>query len=316
MTVSFTRNFFANARGLTIADGGGLTWAFNQNTNTLTATGGGGGGTVTSVGLADGSGTAIYTVTGSPVIAAGTLTFTLNTQTANLVFAGPTIGAAAQPTFRLLVAADIPTIAYTGVSGLAVVAHTGAYSDLSGLPSIPAGANPSASAGLSAVNGSAATFLRSDGAPALSQAIAPTWTGAHTFTAVASVLATWKGSGTAYHQIQDGATIRGYWGYGSGILSGSAITDMVLRSEGAYKVATNGNTLALTIDTAQKATFASTIGINGVAPPTQVTGFGTPVGGAVVASYNITDAGGANSNTNKCVAEILTILKAYGMIGA
>jgi hypothetical protein len=45
----------------------------------------------------------------------------------------------------------------------------------------PVGANPSASVGLSAVNGSAITFMRSDAAPALSQAIVPTWTGAHTF---------------------------------------------------------------------------------------------------------------------------------------
>src|SRR5271165_5076070 len=45
----------------------------------------------------------------------------------------------------------------------------------------PAGANPSATVGLSAVNGTAATFITSDSAPALSQAIAPTWTGKHTF---------------------------------------------------------------------------------------------------------------------------------------
>lgn len=47
---------------------------------------------------------------------------------------------------------------------------------------LPVGANPTASVGLSAVNGAAATFLRSDGAPALSQAIVPTWTGVHIFT--------------------------------------------------------------------------------------------------------------------------------------
>jgi len=50
--------------------------------------------------------------------------------------------------------------------------------------SIPAGgslANPTATIGLSAVNGVATSGMRSDGAPALSQAIAPTWTGAHTF---------------------------------------------------------------------------------------------------------------------------------------
>ncbi len=58
------------------------------------------------------------------------------------------------------------------------------YSDLTGTPSIPTGANPSASAGLSAVNGSASTFMRSDGAPAISQSIVPTWTGVHTYSAL------------------------------------------------------------------------------------------------------------------------------------
>ncbi len=43
------------------------------------------------------------------------------------------------------------------------------------------GANPTASVGLAAVNGVAATFMRSDGAPALSQSIAPTWTAQHIF---------------------------------------------------------------------------------------------------------------------------------------
>lgn len=42
-------------------------------------------------------------------------------------------------------------------------------------------ANPTASVGLTAANGSASTYMRSDGAPALDQAIAPTWTGLHTF---------------------------------------------------------------------------------------------------------------------------------------
>lgn len=66
-------------------------------------------GTVTSVGLSDGSTSPIYTITGSPVTGAGTLTFTLNTETANYIFAGPTSGAAAQPTFRVMVTADLPT---------------------------------------------------------------------------------------------------------------------------------------------------------------------------------------------------------------
>lgn len=44
---------------------------------------------------------------------------------------------------------------------------------------IPSAANPTASIGLSVVNGSASTYLRSDGAPALDQSITPTWTGQH-----------------------------------------------------------------------------------------------------------------------------------------
>ncbi len=44
-------------------------------------------------------------------------------------------------------------------------------------------ASPTATIGLSVVNGSAATAMRSDGAPALSQAIIPTWSQLHTFNA-------------------------------------------------------------------------------------------------------------------------------------
>lgn len=42
-------------------------------------------------------------------------------------------------------------------------------------------ANPTAVVGLTAVNGVATTYLRSDGAPPLSQSIIPVWTGLHTF---------------------------------------------------------------------------------------------------------------------------------------
>jgi hypothetical protein len=72
-------------------------------------------GVVTSVGLSIAPGT-LYTVSGSPVTSAGTLTATLNTQAANTAFRGPTTGTAAQPTFRAMVAADIP-------NGLVTFAH-------------------------------------------------------------------------------------------------------------------------------------------------------------------------------------------------
>ena len=72
---------------------------------------GGGSGTVTSVGL---SLPPFITVTGSPVSTSGTLTGTLATQTANTHFAGPTSGSAAAPTFRALVAADLPVFVASG----------------------------------------------------------------------------------------------------------------------------------------------------------------------------------------------------------
>jgi hypothetical protein len=77
--------------------------------------GSGGSGTVTSVAL---TAPGIFSVSGSPVTTAGTLAFTLATQTANTVFAGPGSGSAAAPTFRALVAADIPTIAESQVTNL------------------------------------------------------------------------------------------------------------------------------------------------------------------------------------------------------
>jgi hypothetical protein len=66
----------------------------------------GGGGTVTSVGLAMPAG--VFSVSGSPVTASGTLTAAFQTQTANRVFAGPASGGDAAPAFRLLGDDDIP----------------------------------------------------------------------------------------------------------------------------------------------------------------------------------------------------------------
>lgn len=62
-------------------------------------------GTVTSVALTM---PAIFSVGGSPIITNGTLAVTLATETANFVWAGPTSGGAATPTFRALVTADLP----------------------------------------------------------------------------------------------------------------------------------------------------------------------------------------------------------------
>lgn len=112
-----------------------------------------GGGTVTSVGMSVPS---WLTVSGSPITSSGTLAVTATTgQTANQFLATPN-GLTGSVGLRSIAAADLP----------------GSFNGF---------ANPSASVGLSAVNGSAATAMRSDASPPLSQSISPTWTGTHTF---------------------------------------------------------------------------------------------------------------------------------------
>ena len=78
---------------------------------------GGGSGSVTSVALAM---PAEFTVSGSPITGAGTLTATKANQSANLVYAGPSGGGPAAPTFRTLVSADMPA----GTGTVTSVAHT------------------------------------------------------------------------------------------------------------------------------------------------------------------------------------------------
>lgn len=93
--------------------------------------GGGGSGTVTSVGLSMPS---IFSVSGSPVTTSGTLTATLTTETANRVFAGPTTGSPATPTFRALVAADIPAgLAPAGSNGTFQYNNAGVFG---GVPTV------------------------------------------------------------------------------------------------------------------------------------------------------------------------------------
>lgn len=69
-------------------------------------------GTVTSVGMSVPS---IFTISGAPITVSGTITIGLDAEPANTIFAGPVGGGFGVPTFRALVAADLP--AGSGVSG-------------------------------------------------------------------------------------------------------------------------------------------------------------------------------------------------------
>ena len=72
---------------------------------------------VTSVALTVPS---IMSVTGSPITTSGTLAVSLATQTANTVFAGPTSGGAATPTFRALGYTDLPIKLYAESTGTVI----------------------------------------------------------------------------------------------------------------------------------------------------------------------------------------------------
>lgn len=84
----------------------GVLW-YDGDSWEVSGSGGGGSGTVTSVGLSLPN---IFTISGSPVTTSGTLSATLANQAANQIFAGPSSGGAAAPSFRGLVITDIPDI--------------------------------------------------------------------------------------------------------------------------------------------------------------------------------------------------------------
>jgi hypothetical protein len=81
-------------------------------------------GSVTSVGL---SLPDIFTVSGSPVTSSGTLSATLASQTQNYVFAAPGSGGNGSPTFRALVAADIPDLSATYLALTGTQTASGTY---------------------------------------------------------------------------------------------------------------------------------------------------------------------------------------------
>lgn len=95
----------ASGAGTRLANGSAGQVLTSQGTTLAPIWSTNGSGTVTSVAMTVPS---IMSVANSPVTSSGSLDVTLATQAANIVLAGPTTGGAAAPTFRALVAADIP----------------------------------------------------------------------------------------------------------------------------------------------------------------------------------------------------------------
>jgi len=132
-------------------------------------------------------------------------------------------------------------------------------------------ANPTATIGLTAVNGSLTTAMRSDAAPALSQAIVPTWTGLHTFALTNSA-----SSGTANYGLYVNPT---------GAQTGTAgFTDIYLNSLGTFGSGSH-NLINLTLSNMSKF---------------MVDNFGntTTTGYMVLGSYVVTSGIYSVANTN------------------
>lgn len=113
-------------------------------------------------------------------------------------------------------------------------------------------ANPTASVGLAAVNGTSVNFMRSDAAPALDQGITPTWTGVHTFNSASGGQAVFNGTadGNSYVTFQNQGTPTGYLGTESSIISGGANTSLSIGGINKFSIATgaSGSVRALTVD--------------------------------------------------------------------
>lgn len=92
-----TPNFVAPGTSGNVLTSNGTTWTSSAGST----------GTVTSVAISVPS---FLMVTGTPVTTSGTFSITLATESPNTFFAGPTTGGAATPTFRAIVAGDVPTL--------------------------------------------------------------------------------------------------------------------------------------------------------------------------------------------------------------
>jgi hypothetical protein len=196
---------------------------------------------------------------------------------------------------------------------------------------VVASANPSAIVGLSAVNGTAATFMTSDSAPALNQGIAPTWTGAHTYSpgtagavgltvnSNAGVAAVFNApSGSMVIDMTLNTTlwgIEGISGATNGIINGDIVGDLCFRSQGGNILfSTNsGSSAALKIASTGAVTIPGKVGFNGAAAATQPTGYGTPTGGSHQASFAASTI--TLPNLAAAVAQLIIDLKSYGLIG-
>ncbi len=201
------------------------------------------------------------------------------------------------------------------------------------------GANPSGTIGLTAVNGSATTFMRSDGAPALGVGISPTWTGNHIFSAASGVGLIANGlasnytaefvanssSGNSYGLLIKGGTTSAdspfivqnqggtvtfctIYGDGHGYLGASSTTGLSWDASGNVTAANN---TTLTTGVTLATTAAHTVGFYGRTPAAQQATTSAHSSSNVVSSsiYNST----ANQKMVAVLQEVMNTLYNIGI---
>lgn len=291
----------------------------NNATSTITI-----GGNVTF----SGGHTFIGTLTGNTNVTfptSGTLSTTTGTVTSVNITPGTGISASGGP----ITSSGSITVTNTGVTslaagtGISLSGSTGAIT-ITNTVSAPTGSNPTATIGLTTVNGSSTAFLRSDAAPALNVGISPTWTGTHLWTGLlGAAMTTGVSQGTSatnpYFQMTNGSggTDSKFWQFfatttqftiqtvNDGQTAGSTILSAT-RSGQAVATINLGN-----ITDKPPVTLFGEFAINSGTPTSQLTGFGTPTG-SVISGLNSSSSLSDVANT---LAALLSYLKAIGFIG-
>jgi hypothetical protein len=202
------------------------------------------------------SGTKYLAVTAGNVdVPAGTLTVASTSVRDGGILTSGTVAAARLPTFGTAAAGIVPA------SGGGTTNFLRADGTWAAPPSGGGTAgNPTASLGLTAINGVATTYMRSDAAPALDVTIAPTWSGLHTFSQKLTSTASTTGSSAT------GAFTYGSLGYSdqnnlltlqSGV---NAYNQLVLQNTSALSAASADLTISNNNGTAT--TFYGNFGMN------------------------------------------------------
>lgn len=182
------------------------------------------------------------------------------------------------PAVGQLVAGGIYALQYDGTNFQIIGGAAGGFTGF---------ANPTGTVGLATVNGTATTAMRSDAAPALSQAIAPTWTGVHSFAPAAGIAVTANGVANTYAMRVNGNSTSGQ-SFGLEVISGTTAADQ------AFLVKNQTNTQTyLQVNGNGSATF----GWNGAAGAISTAATGNVTVNAPSTGVAFTSTGVANSNS-------------------